>query len=448
MITFLGSNALGHTFCDGLSRRSLMQIGALSLGGAALPGLTLPRLLADDATKSNHKSVILVYLSGGMSHQDTFDLKPKAPAEIRGEFNPIATNLPGFEVGELLPKLSQCADKYAIIRATVGLRDEHSSFHNLVGYPMGETQRDGKPNFGSVVSRLLGPTDPVIPPFVDLFPTMQHRPYNSAGAGYLGARYNQVKVDGEDMASMKLRYISNDQFGDRRRLLDRLDAARRELEANSVREFDEQYTRAFDVLTSSKIVDAINLDLEDPKLRDRYGRGSPNHLGDGAPMWNDQLLMARRLVEAGVRVVTVAYGFWDTHGNNFGHLKAHLPLFDTGISALIEDIYERGLDKDVTVCVCGEFGRTPKINKDAGRDHWAPVSYTLFAGGGMNVGQVIGTTDKSAAYAETNAVHFRDVLATIYWNLGIDPHEFFRDATDRPVQALPESAQPIRELVG
>jgi uncharacterized protein (DUF1501 family) len=181
-------------------------------------------------------------------------------------------------------------------------------------------------------------------------------------------------------------------------------------------------------------------------VRDRYGRGSPRHQGDGAPLWNDQLLMARRLVEAGVRCVTVAYGFWDTHGKNFTSLRRNLPVFDTGISALVEDLHQRGLDRDVTVLVWGEFGRTPKINKDAGRDHWAPVNCALLAGGGMPTGQVVGATDKTGAYATVRPVHYRDLLATVYHNLGIDPHSTVKDQLDRPVYILPEEARAVREL--
>jgi hypothetical protein len=434
-------------FCDGVSRRNFLQIGALAAGG-----LMLPQALNAAPTTSRgrlrHKAVIMVYLSGGISHQDTFDLKPAAPKEVRGEFDPIDTSVPGIQISEKLPKLAQVMHRCAVVRSVMGQRDEHSSFQSLVGYTMGETQRNGLPNFGSVVSKVKGPTDPVTPPFIDLFPTMQHRPYNSTGAGYLGSTYNQVRADGEDLASMRLRYIEPPRFHSRQDLLKHLDDAHRTADkARLVGDVSESYTRAFDVLTSSRLVEALDVEKEDPKLRQRYGVGSSKHLGDGAPMWNDQLLQARRLVEAGVRVVTVAYGFWDTHGNNFKHLTQHLPTFDAGIATLIEDIYERGLDRDVTLVVWGEFGRTPKINKDAGRDHWAPVQSALFAGGGMNVGQVIGSTDKDAAYAAERPVHYRDVLATIYHNLDIDPHSFIRDANERPVPILPEDARPVRELV-
>lgn len=390
----------------------------------------------------------MVYLSGGLSHQDSFDLKPLAPKEIRGEFDPIPTNVPGIEFGEHLPRLAQVADKCAIIRSVVGQRDEHSSFQSLCGHTMGTVQREGQPNFGSVVASLQGPTDPVTPPFVDLFPTMKHRPYNSTGAGYLGNAFNQVRADGEDLASMKLRFIEPPQLGNRRSLLEQLNRFRAAADRQGLDDIDENYRRAFDVLTSSRLVNAMDVEQEKPALRERYGKGSSKHLGDGAPLWNDQLLVARRLVEAGVRVVTVAYGFWDTHGNNFKHLKQHLPTFDTGISALIEDIHQRGLDKDVSVVVWGEFGRTPKINKNAGRDHWAPVQTVLLSGGGMQVGQVIGSTDKTAAHADSRPIDYRDILATVYHNLGINPHEFIRDINERPVRIMPESARPIRELVG
>ena len=209
---------------------------------------------------------------------------------------------------------------------------------------------------------------------------------------------------------------------------------------------DTFHDRAFDVLTSSKLVEALDVTKEPARTRERYGKGSPKHLGDGAPMWNDQLLMARRLVEAGCRVVTVAYGFWDTHGGNFRYLKDHLPLFDTGVSALVEDIYARGLQDDVTVCVWGEFGRTPKINKDAGRDHWARVNFALMSGGGMKTGQVIGSTDSAAGEAKDDPVPYASVLASVYKNLGIDPHAMVYDVSNRPNPILPGGVMPIDKL--
>lgn len=441
MLGLLGDS---RRYCDGLSRRSFLQIGTLTAGG-----LTLADVLRAEQTtrRRTQKSVILVYLSGGLAHQDSFDLKPDAPEEVRGEFKPIDTKLPGVQICELLPKLAGMMDKLAVLRSVVGQRDEHTSFQNLTGFPMNEAQRDRKPNFGCVVNRIQGPTSRVVPPYVDLFPTMQHRPYNSAGSGYLGPRYSPTKADGEDLAGMKLRFVSSAEFQNRRTLLDGLDRFRREAESLDVAKMENAYQSAFEVLTSSALVDAMNIELESASVRERYGRGSPKHQGDGAPLWNEQLLMARRLVEAGVRVVTVGFGFWDTHGQNFSYLKKNLPPFDTAISALVEDIYQRGLDEDVTVCVWGEFGRTPKINKNAGRDHWAPVNGCLLSGGGLQVGQVIGSTDKIAGYAAQRPIHYQDILATLYNRLGIDPHTMVRDTEDRPLPILPATARVVRELI-
>ena len=439
MLTFLGSKA---RYCDRLSRRSFLQIG----GAATLGGLTLPDLLRAEAGRPSHKSVIVVYLSGGLAHQDTFDLKPTAPSEVRGEFKPIATNVPGVQFGEHLPKLARCMDRMAVLRSIVGLADEHSSWQNMCGIGMDAAKREQRPHFGSVVARVEGPVDPLVPPFVDLFPTMQHKPYNSPHAGKLGRAAAAVKVDGDEVAVMKNLSVPADRLADRKGLLDTMDNLRRAADSTDRTTADTFHNKAFDVLTSSKLVEALDVTKEPVSVRDRYGRGSTKHLGDGAPMWNDQLLMARRLVEAGARVVTVAYGFWDTHGGNFSHLKKHLPLFDTGISALIEDIYARGLDQDVTVLVWGEFGRTPKINKDAGRDHWARVNGALLAGGGMKVGQVIGSTDSIAAQAKDDPIPYPNVQATVYRNLGLDPHAMVYDMAGRPNPILPSSTQVIGKL--
>ncbi len=437
MLTFLGT---GQRYCDGISRRSFLQLGSLAVGGLALPQL----LQAEQKKGRSHRSVIMVYLSGGLAHQDTVDLKPSAPSEVRGEFKPIATSVPGVQIGELLPRLAKSMNRLAIIRSLVGQIDEHSSFQSTTGFPMNVTRREGKPHFGSVVARVQGPTDPVIPPFVDLFPTMQHKPYNAPTAGHLGRVAAPVKLDGSDLAAMKLQGINAGELADRRSLLSRIDRLKRDADQAGM---DAHYRRAFDVLTSSKLVEALDVGREPERVRDRYGRGSPRHLGDGAPMWNDQLLMARRLVEAGARVVTVAYGFWDTHAQNFRHLRQHLPLFDQGISALVEDLCDRGLDRTTTLVVWGEFGRTPRINKDAGRDHWSRVNSAILAGGGMRTGQVIGSTDSAAALAKDQPIHYRDVLATVYHNLGIDPHAMVQDIAGRPAAILPVEAQPISRLL-
>ena len=408
-------------------------------------GLTLSSLLQAEAAtgRKSHKSVIMVYLTGGLAHQDTFDLKPNAPSEVRGEFKPIATSLPGVQFGEYLPNLARCADKMIVLRSLVGQRDEHSSYQSYTATTMDTAKREHKPHFGSVVAKLLGQTDPMVPAFVDLSPTMQHKPYNTPGAGMLGRGAAPVKVDGDEVAVLKNRSVPLEQLSSRKQLLATMDRFKQDADTSRGINADTFHDRAFDVLTSSKLVDALDVTKEPERVRERYGRGSTKHLGDGAPQWNDQLLMARRLVEAGARVVTVAYGFWDTHGNNFSYLKKQLPLFDRGISALIEDIYARGLGDDVTVCVWGEFGRTPKINKDAGRDHWSRVNSALLAGGGMRVGQVIGSTDAIAGEAKNDPIPYTNVLATVYKNLGLDPHAMVYDVSNRPNPILPSIVQTI-----
>lgn len=440
MLSLVGK---GRKYCDGVSRRAFLQAGALAVGGLGLPQI----LQAEAGRGGSHKSVIMIYLSGGMSHHDTFDLKPDAPREIAGEFRPLATRVPGIRIGEHLPRLAAMMDRLAIVRSLVGQRDEHSSYQSLTGYTMDLARREGKPNAGAVISRVQGPTSPVVPAFVDLFPTMQHRPYNIPGPGFVGPAHAGAKVEGDSPNLMRLRGLSHEEFLQRGRLLAGMDQWRRRVDGAPLDRMDVSYRRAFEVLTSSRFVDALDLERETRHVRDRYGPSSPRHQGDGAPLFNDHLLMARRLVEAGVRCVTVAYGFWDTHGNNFSSLRRNLPVFDRGVSALVEDLHQRGLDRDVTVLVWGEFGRTPRINKDAGRDHWAPVNFALLAGGGMPTGQVIGGTDRTGGTVTVRPLHYRDVLATVYHNLGIDPHAIVEDLFGRPVHILPDDARPIRELM-
>ena len=439
MLTIVGPRG---QFCDGQSRRTFLKVGAAA-------GLTLPSLLRADAAanRRSHKSVIMIYLSGGLAHQDSFDLKPSSPSEVRGEFQPISTNIPGVQFGELLPKLAGCMDKLVLLRALVGQKDEHSSWQSYTGITMDTAKRENRPHFGSVVAKLQGQTDPVVPAFVDLSPTMQHKPYNSPGPAMLGRKAAPVKVDGDEIAVMKNLEVPAGRLTDRKDLLSRIDAMKRTADRSTAPSADTFHDRAFEVLTSNKLVEALDVSKEPPAVRDRYGKGSPKHQGDGAPQWNEQLLMARRLVEAGARVVTVAYGFWDTHGGNFKALRKQLPVFDQGISGLVEDLYARGLDRDCTVVVWGEFGRTPKINKDAGRDHWARVNFALMSGGGMRTGQVIGSTDSIAGEARADAIPYPSVLATVYRNLDIDPHAMVMDVANRPAPVLPSSVAPIDRVL-
>jgi hypothetical protein len=393
----------------------------------------------------------MIYLSGGPSHQDMYDLKMDAPVEIRGTFRPIATNVPGIQICEHLPRLAKMMDKVAIIRSLYGCPDQHASDLCMSGYPIGPRGRqDNHPSLGSAVSKLQGPVDPSVPPFVGLTIKTKHDPYCNPGfPGFLGAAHAPFQPQGEGMANMRLNGISLERLRDRKALLASFDQTRRQFDELDVyRGVDSLTRKALDVLTSSKLVEALDVEREEPAVRDRYGRGSadPAFGEDAGPHWMDQFLMARRLVEAGVRCVTLSFGSWDRHHSNFIRLPEQLAKFDQGITALIEDIYRRGLDQDVSVIAWGEFGRTPRINKDGGRDHWPQVASCLLAGGGMRMGQVIGSTNRFGEVPQDRPIHFQEVFATLYRQLGIDvSRATITDNTGRP-QYLVDHREPIREL--
>jgi len=396
--------------------------------------------------------VIMIYLSGGPSHQDMYDLKMEAPVEIRGTFRPIPTQVSGIEICEHLPRIASMMDKFAIIRSLYGCPDQHASDLCMSGYPIGPKGRqDGHPSLGSNVSKLLGPVDPAVPPFVGLTTKTAHAPYSNPGyPGFLGAAHAPFQPEGEGMADMRLEGITLERLNDRKALLSSFDSFRREVDkSEAIRGADLLTRKAFDVLTSSALVEALDLEREDPKVRDRYGRGSsaPAFGEDAGPHWMDQFLMARRLVEAGVRCVTLSFGSWDRHHSNFARLPEQLEKFDLGISALVEDLHARGLDQDVSVIAWGEFGRTPRINKDAGRDHWPRAQFALLAGGGMRTGQVIGSTNRFGEEPDERPIDYKDVFVTLYHNLGIDiVNTAVPDITGRPNFLYP-GREPITELV-
>jgi len=443
MLTIYGKSP---RFCDGVSRRNFLKIGALGLGGLALPQLLQAE--SQSGIRRSHKAIIMIYLPGGPPHQDLFDLKMDAPLEIRGEFQPISTNVPGIQICEHLPLLAKKADKFAFLRSVVGAVDEHSDFQCFTGRLSRNQPPGGWPSIGSVISKVIGPTAPAIPPFVGLEPRMQHRPYNAATPGFLGTAHNAFHPQGEGKSDMVLNGVTLDRLSDRRSLLASFDHFRRDVDSSGLMEGLDAFTeQAFGVLTSSRLVEALDLAKEDPRVVERYGKGDPKPHGDAAPMLMEQFLMARRLVEAGARVVTVAFGFWDYHGNNHRNCKADLPLLDQGVTALVQDLHDRGLDKDVSVVVWGEFGRTPTINKDAGRDHWPRVSCGLLACGGMKTGQVIGATDRLGGEAIERPVNFQEVFATLYHNLGLDPNRAtVPDLSGRP-HYLVDGYEPMRELI-
>jgi len=424
------------------SRRSFLQVGSLALGG-----LTLPNLLRARAEQPNvrKKSVILIWQAGGPSHIDMYDLKPNAPTEVRGEFKPISTNVPGIQIGEHLPNQAKIFDKLSVVR---------SAFHTNAGHGMGsqwmqtgyqatiEVNDNIYPSTGSVAAKMKGPNDPGLPAYVNL---PRQVPFGKAA--YLGASFNPFSPDSDpnqpsfQVKNLKLPgRVDASRLDRRKQLLHDLDTIRRDIDTKGDLEgLDTFYRDGLEMVTNAKAQNAFDVNKEPVKLRDRYGR---NDLGQSC-------LLARRLVEAGVTFVTIqAGGGWDTHGNNFTELKRRLlPQFDLGVAALVEDLHERGLADDVLVMAMGEFGRTPKINGQAGRDHWPGAMSILYAGGGLKMGQAIGATNALAEYPTSKPYTPGCVLSTMYHVLGIDHKHAFYDQAQRPLPILSEG-EPIKELVG
>jgi Protein of unknown function (DUF1501) len=446
MLTLWGKST---RFCDRIDRRSFLQIGGLTFGSAV--SLSLPQILAADRGQSRHKSIINIFLGGGPPHQDMWDIKTEAPREIRGEFSPIATSVPGIEICEVFPQIAARMDKFAIIRSVVGCDEDHANYQCFSGWPRRNLASiGGRPSMGSVLAKVLGPTEKSVPASVGLAEKSSYVPWSDAGGpGFLGAAFQPFRPQGEGMSDLRLNGVSTDRLSARQSLLQRLDVMRRDTDASGILEGMDAFNQAaFGVLTSSKLVDALDLSKEDPAVRARYGDGRPfNYQYDGAPTVNEHLLLARRLVEAGVRSVTLTYGRWDAHSQNFNLVRDHGSKLDQALSALIDDLSDRGMLDDVTVVVWGEFGRTPRVNADAGRDHWPQVSCALLAGGGMRTGQVIGSTNRLGEHAKDRPVHVQEIVSTLYRNLSIDPKGItLRDPTGRP-QYLLEIPEPISELV-
>ncbi len=420
----ISSNQRSTRYCDGVSRRNFLTVGGLGVAGMSLADLY--RAEAAAGTGSSQKAVINIHLAGGPSHQDTFDLKPDAPSEFRGEFNPISTNVPGIDICQHLPLLAQQADKFAIVRSLTGSVSDHSDYPTQTGFNRENLRNQGgRPSIGSVASKLFG-SSAGAPPFVS---------YNGVYPGYLGAIHKPYKPKGGDLRLQGT--MTADRLASRTSLLNSLDGLRRDTDNRGQMDALDAFTQqAVEVVTSGRVADALDLEKEDADIRERYGK-------DGT-----MFLTARRLVEAGVRVVTFNWGGWDTHSNNFDTLRGQLPKMDRALSALFQDISERGLDQDVSVVVWGEFGRTPRVNNNnGGRDHWLEVAMCLLAGGGMKTGQVIGRSNKNAERAVDRPVHLQEVFATLYHNLGIDVSKTtISDGAGRP-QYLVEGRQPIHELI-
>lgn len=431
-------------FCDGVSRRSFLKIGGLSLGGLALPQLLEAEARA--GIRHSHKAVIMIYLPGGPPHQDMYDLKNDAPSEIRGPFREISTKVPGIRICEHLPRMASMMDKLVPIRSIVGAEGGHDNFQCFTGRPTRNQPPGGWPMFGSLISKLQGPADAAMPPFVGLENKTKHRPYNMATPGFLGVSHRSFQTEGDGKADLVLNDLSVERLADRKHLLAGFDHFRRDVDGSGLMDGLDSFTQqAFGVLTSSKLAAALDYTKEDPRTIAAYGKGNPAIRGDASPRINEQFLIARRLVEAGARAVTVSFGFWDYHGSNHKIAKEDFPMLDQAVTALVQDLHDRGLDKDVSVVVWGEFGRTPTINKDAGRDHWPRVSCALLACGGMKTGQIIGATDRLGGECTERPVRFGDVFATLYQNLGIDPEATVTDLTGRPQYLVEPGCEPLRE---
>ncbi len=441
------------SFCDGVTRRDFLRIGGLALGGASLPEIVRAQTAAGKGAQSEaHKAVIMIFLPGGPSHQDMFDLKMDAPSEIRGEFRPISTNVPGIQISEHLPLLAQMMDRCTLIRSMADCDNRHDAFQCMTGRPFLNQPPGGWPSFGSVVSKLQGYRHPAVPAFVGLAPKMGHMPWaNSGDPGYAGVAHGPFQPNkGGASEDMRLNGVTLERLRDRRALLDSFDQFRRDVDASGIMSgLDTFNQQAFNVLTSSRLLEALDVSREDPKIVEMYGKGDSKNRDDGGPKMMEHFLAARRLVEAGARCVTVGFSRWDHHGKNFEALKQDLPLLDRGLTALLEDLRLRGLENDVSVVVWGEFGRTPTINANGGRDHWPRVSCALLAGGGMKHGQVIGSTDRLGGEPESRPVKFGEVFSTLYKNLGIDADQTsINDLSGRPQYLVTPGCAPLPELVG
>jgi hypothetical protein len=441
MLEFIGR---GQRTCDGVSRRSFLKVGSLALGGLTLPGLL--RLRAEQGAAGRpRKSVILIWQAGGPSHLDMYDLKPAAPSEVRGEFKPVATSVPGVQISEHLPRQARIMDKLAVVRSAYHTNAGHGMGAQwmLTGYqPTIEVNDNIYPSCGSVAARLRGPNEPGLPAYVNLPRTL-----SLGKAAYLGASYNPFAPDNDPNSDnfqvRNLRLpgrVDAARLSRRRELLQSIDTLRRDVDTRGdVAGLDSFYRDGLEMVTNPKALRAFDVRQEPAKLREQYGR---HDLGQCC-------LLARRLVEAGVTFVTIqAGGGWDTHGDNFKQLKTHLlPKFDQAVAALVGDLCDRGLQGEVLVMAMGEFGRTPRINPGAGRDHWPGAMSVLYAGGGLKMGQAVGTTNALAEYPTSKPATPGCVLATLYHVLGIDYRHVFHDDAQRPLPVLNEG-EPIADLVG
>jgi hypothetical protein len=425
MLTFFGPTPNGRP-----TRRDVLRVGGLAFAGLTLADVLKLQAAAPPQT-ARGKSVIMIWLRGGASHIDSYDMKPNAPAEIRGEFKPIATNVSGIQVCEHLPLHAKMMDRLAIVRGIKSIDiGDHTPHYILTGFP----DRGKRPVFGSIVS-YLRPRNDGLPPYASL---MYKAPglYDNESPTYVGPAHRPFVPKSEGLANLQLaKGVSLNRLHDRRQLLKEFDSLSRDIEHKGNMSGIDSYTqRAMEMVTSPKAREAFNLKKESQKTRDRYGK------------FCESFLLARRVAEAGVSVVTLKVGDWDTHEYNFRDMREQLPQLDQGFHALVTDLYDRGLQKDVAVVLWGEFGRDPRISRGSGRDHWPEAGAAVIAGGGFTVGQSIGETDKHAGRSKGKPYTPSNVLATLYRHLGIDPAITIPDHNKRPMHVL-DDREVVRELL-
>ena len=424
------------------SRRDFLRVGGLTAFGLSLPGYlrAAEQVPSTSRNKNRAKSVILVYLGGGLSHHDSFDMKPDSPEEIRGKYKPIASNVPGLQVGELLPLMAKTMDKVALIRSAAHNNDHHETATNWVMSGRFGSAFGDFPAVGAVVAHETGFTG-TLPPYVSI-PRNPSFTWELGKSAFLGGRYESFKAGDPNAADYKVQDIApieamNAKRAERRQtLLEAVDGLAQKVHANDqIATYDEFRQRAAHMILSGEAKKAFGVNDEPEKLRDRYGRTT----------FGQSCLLARRLVTGGVKFVTINFGGWDHHAKIWNGLENKLPDFDRGFSALIHDLSDRGMLNDTLVVAMGEFGRTPKINKDIGRDHWAPAGSLLMAGAGVKPGNVIGATDKQGAYATKRPVAPADVAFTVFDCLGIDPRKLIVTPDGRPIEIL-DQGEVVREL--
>jgi uncharacterized protein (DUF1501 family) len=425
--------------CDGQTRRDFLRVGTLGAFGVSLGGVLAQEARAA-GNKASKRNVILAYLGGGLSHHDTFDPKADATPEIRGNYGVIDTSVAGLQISEKLPLMAQVMDKVALVRSGAHNNDHHETATNWVLSGRFGSAFGDYPAMGAVVAHETGFAG-TLPPYISI-PRNPSFTWELGKSAFLGGRYESFKAGDPNAADYKVQDLTpaepmTAQRAERRAtLLGAVDGLARRVEGNDqIKTYDEFQQRAAAMILSTEARNAFGIEQETDRLRERYGRTS----------FGQSCLLARRLVERGVRFVTINFGGWDHHAKIYENLAGKLPDFDRAFSALISDMHERGLLADTLVLCMGEFGRTPKINKDAGRDHWGPAGSLLFAGAGVRGGLVLGTTDKQGAYVTKRPVTPADVCHTVYDRLGIDPRKLLQAPDGRPQEIL-DKGETINEL--